>query len=405
VPNRWTAAAERLDAWMSERDYAGYDPHDWLSATPIRALSFGSRWLGAAWTQVGKRSPLQLRPLVGVRPARNAKGIGLVLSAHTHLFAATGSARYGASTRGLFDWLAGQGVRVGEGVGWGYPFPWANRDFYAPAGTPSSVATAFIGQALLDAAQAEPPLPDLAAADAHALAVQAGEFIASGLRRIPGPEGTFCFSYTPLDDRAVHNASLLGAALLARLAAAGVPRSAEWAAAALAAARFTVRAQRPDGSWPYGVGARNAWVDSFHTSYSLVALDTIARALDTREFDAAIDAGIDYWRGAFFNGPAVGFHPAAPYPIDVHAVAHAVLSFIALEHRIAGAFGEATRLADWCIAEMQDAAGYFYYQKHRRYVNRLPYMRWTQAWMLLALARVGARAAAAADAAHLQQSA
>jgi hypothetical protein len=47
---------------------------------------------------------------------------------------------------------------------------------------------------------------------------------------------------------------------------------------------------------------------------------------------------------------------------------------------------EAERLGDWAMAEMRDPAGYYYYQHHGRWRNRIAYMRWTQAWMLRALA-------------------
>jgi hypothetical protein len=38
------------------------------------------------------------------------------------------------------------------------------------------------------------------------------------------------------------------------------------------------------------------------------------------------------------------------------------------------------------VRHMWDERGYFYYQKHRYWTNRIPYLRWGQAWMLLALA-------------------
>jgi len=37
---------------------------------------------------------------------------------------------------------------------------------------------------------------------------------------------------------------------------------------------------------------------------------------------------------------------------------------------------------------MRSSEGYFYYQRHRFHTNRIPYMRWSQAWMMYALARV-----------------
>lgn len=376
----WLQAALALDDWMRARDYAGHDPHDLLSSRLVRALTFGSRWLAVAWTQLGKRSRIDLRPLLGVRPARNAKGIGLVLASYVRLHAATGDGRFREDARRLVDWLATAVSPGWEGAGWGYPFPWANRDFHAPPGTPSSVVTAFVAHALLDAAEA------FGWDDARELARGGGTFVRRALNRIPGPDGTFCFSYTPLDRRGVHNASLLAASLLARLAASDGDGA--LAEDALFAARFSARAQRPDGSWPYGLGARNAWVDSFHTGYVLVALRDVGAALRTDEFDEAIDRGLAYWKRAFLTGPAVGFHPGSPYPIDAHAVAHAILMLLELTDRDPEARGIAERLADWLVREMRDPAGHYHYLKTRRGTNRLPYMRWVQAWVLRALSEL-----------------
>src|SRR5690606_32942196 len=200
------------------------------------------------------------------------------------------------------------------------------------------------------------------------------------------PDGTFCFSYTPLDRRGVHNASLLAASLLARLAR--LDGHDALADDALPAARFSARAQRPDGSWPYGLGARNGWVDSFHTGYVLVALRDIGAALGTDEFDDAIDRGLDYWKRAFLIGPAVGFHAGSPYPIDAHAVAHAILMLLELRDRDPEALVIAERLADWVVREMRDPAGHYHYLRTPRGTNRIPYMRWVQAWMLLALSEL-----------------
>ena len=42
-------------------------------------------------------------------------------------------------------------------------------------------------------------------------------------------------------------------------------------------------------------------------------------------------------------------------------------------------------IAEWTIKNMQDKKGYFYYRKFKYYINKIPYIRWSQAWMLLAL--------------------
>lgn len=383
----WPEAAADLDRWMASHDYAGYDPHDFLASPLVRATTLGRRWPSIAWTQLGKRSPVQLRPALRVPRVRNAKGMGLVLAGKVRLRSSTSTSTSTSDSAldagEIVSWLDAAAVREGDGVGWGYPFPWANRDFMAPAGTPSSVATAFVGHALLDA-EARVGL-----AGAGALARQASRFLTTSLHRIPGPGGTFCFSYTPLDRRVVHNASLLAASLVARVHGADSAASAGDAADLVGrVTRFTLQEQREDGSWAYGTGRRDGWVDSFHTGYILLALDEIGQHMDVDGLERAIERGIRYWRSAFFDGPAVGFYPGGRYPVDTHAVAQAILTFIGLRDRIPDGVAEARRLGDWAIAEMRDPAGYYYYQHHGRWRNRLPYMRWVQAWMYRALAEL-----------------
>src|SRR5918997_7152930 len=71
-------AFTQLADWCRERGYAGSDPFDALNsrvfqATPLRR----SRVARIAWTQLFKRSPLNLRPLALVPAGRNAKGTAL----------------------------------------------------------------------------------------------------------------------------------------------------------------------------------------------------------------------------------------------------------------------------------------------------------------------------------------
>jgi hypothetical protein len=369
---------------MAARHFEGYDPHDVLSSPVVTRLTFGRRWLAVGWTQLGKRSPFQLRPLLKVRPAQSATTMGLVLASYARLARLIGWERFASSAGSLVRWLQANGERRWGGVGWGYPFPWANRDFMVPAGTPSGVVTAFVGHALLDIAEEQ------GVATAARLAEAASEFVERALWRVAADSsGGFCFSYTPLDTRAVHNANLLAASLLARVAARRNGHAG--GETALQAARWTVRAQAGDGSWPYGIGQRNAWIDSFHTSYNLVALREIGRRLQTEEFEPALRRGAEFWRRAFVRGPAVGFFAFRPYPVDTHAVAHAIITFVALRDLWDDAIEQAERLAGWALANMRHRrAPTFWYQRHRWTANRLVYVRWTQAWMLAALADLAA---------------
>ena len=48
----------------------------------------------------------------------------------------------------------------------------------------------------------------------------------------------------------------------------------------------------------------------------------------------------------------------------------------------------AEKIASWAVHHLYDARGFFYYQRRRFYTVRTPYIRWAQAWMMYALARL-----------------
>ena len=53
-----------------------------------------------------------------------------------------------------------------------------------------------------------------------------------------------------------------------------------------------------------------------------------------------------------------------------------------------GALPLAETIAAWTSRNLRDSRGFFYYQRRRFYTVRTPFIRWTQAWMLYALARL-----------------
>ena len=354
-----------LDRWIERNEFKGWDPHDGLNSPLVKRLTFGSHLLGIVALQLIKRSPINLRPLLGVKKGYNPKGMGLFLASYLRKSDATRS-------RFFLDWLEANATPGYHGACWGDNFDWPNRNFFAPAGTPTIVNTAFIGLACLDAGDR-----------GVALARSACEFILRDLKRHRANEHEHCFSYTPIDNRQVHNANVVGAWLLAETSK--ITGDSELAAAALSAARFTARRQRDDGTWPYGEGRRDAWVDNFHTAYVLVALRRIGRAVDTSEFDEGIRRGYDYWTRMFDEDGAPHYFSNRKWPVDAHCAAQAILTFIEF-----GDLANARKVAKWTIENMQDRQGYFHYQVHRFHRIRIPYMRWCQAWMQRALTELAA---------------
>jgi hypothetical protein len=278
----------------------------------------------------------------------------------------------------LSEWLINHSSPGYSGACWGYNFDWPNRGFFAPRGTPTIINTAFIGLAFLDMHRV------LGDEGALSVARSACDFILKDLNVFRTGEGDICFSYTPLDERYIHNANLKGAQLLAEVYVN--THESNLADQALAATRYTLRRQGPEGSWFYGEAQNEHWIDNFHTGFVLVALKKIAANLDQDDFSIPIERGYRYWKENFFlTDGTPKYYNHHVYPIDVHCVAQAILTFLEFRDLDSDATEWAWRVALWGIENMQSPEGYFHYQIHTGYRIRIPFIRWSQAWMQRAL--------------------
>ena len=68
------------------------------------------------------------------------------------------------------------------------------------------------------------------------------------------------------------------------------------------------------------------------------------------------------------------------YPIDIHAPAQLIVTLSRL-HVLNKHKSLVDSVLNWTIDNMQSKDGSFYYQKRKYFTNKIPYMRWTQAWM------------------------
>ena len=76
------------------------------------------------------------------------------------------------------------------------------------------------------------------------------------------------------------------------------------------------------------------------------------------------------------------------YPIDIHCASSAIDLFVRLRDVDERCWAMAQGVLAWTIANMWDPRGFLYYQKTRLYTNKIPYIRWSQAHMFRAMARM-----------------
>jgi hypothetical protein len=396
IETKCEQALGRLLRYCRNESWSGYDPYDGLNSPLIKLLTLNSKTLRTVATQLNKRSPVNFRPLLGIRKGLNAKGAALSARALILLSRGEGRDRH-AGVRlspGLSDGLDTdirhllskldelRSGTYGEAC-WGYNFDWQSRAFYAPRGTPNVVTTVAAAHAFLDWHEAT--------GDERAFEMACGScrFLLDRINRASDGDA-FCFSYTPLDHSRVHNVNLLAAQLLARMFAKDGRE--EYRDAAVSALRYTVARQREDGSWLYGEGRSQGWIDSFHTGFVLVSLKNIGAHLALTDLRPSLDAGYEFYTSRFFLADSTpGYYHDRLYPVDVHSAAQAIITFVEVTDLMPNARQMADRAAAWAIDNLQDSRGFFHFQRRRLYTIRIPYMRWAQAWMLYALSRFHTR--------------
>lgn len=369
----------KLATYCEMENFKGYDPYDSLNSKFFRSIPIASKvpLIRLAWTQFFKRSPVNLRSMVGVEKEYNPKALGLFLSAHCLLYKKQPREEYLERINSFSSQLLAIQNRNWSGSCWGYNFDWQARAFFQPKNTPTVVASTFIGCALLDAYEitGRQELLDTARSTC--------DFILNDLNRTYDEKENFSFSYSPLDKSVVFNASLLGSRTLARVYSFTKEKALK--EAARKSVSFCCDHQRKDGSWSYGTYEFHKWIDNFHTGYNLECLTDYMSFTGDQSFANNLAMGYDYYISTFFTEEGISkYYNNSIYPIDIHAPTQLVITLSKL-----GKFHDEKELVDkvmnWTIDNMQSDQGYFYYQINKYFTSKIPYMRWAQAWMFYAL--------------------
>ena len=390
----------KLEYFFQSNDWKGWDPYDGLNSPFLNFLTFQKKWSRIAVIQFMKRSRVNLRPLFGIPKMHNPKAMGLLASAYALRYKHTKNDAYLNKTRKILDWLIAHSTGTNS-YAWGHNFNWQSSVFYVPRGIPTVVNTVFIANAFLDAYTITKEESYLE------VARSACDFILKDLNRsyikdirfadpkihkssIEHPETPFCFSYTPLDSNCTHNANLLAVELLTRVH--HYTKEQILLENASMALKYTLSLQNPDGSWFYGVGNKQKYIDNFHTGFVLVSLANIAQYsdLDDAQYIRNMKNAYNYYKLTFFEeiGRPHYYHNKI-YPIDLHCSAQGIITYLRFKDIDKEAVKIARNIADWTMINMWDHEnGYFYFQMKKRTINRVPYLRWPNVWMYLALAKL-----------------
>ena len=97
----------------------------------------------------------------------------------------------------------------------------------------------------------------------------------------------------------------------------------------------------------------------------------------------AYDRGLKYYVEHFFTREGVAkYYDNRVFPLDIHSFCQAL---VVLSDARAGQAELSACVLNWMLRHLWNPKGYFYFRRGRFHVNRICYMRWSQAWAFHAL--------------------
>lgn len=381
----------KLRQYCESEHYKGWDPFDGLNSKVLKAVLplKHSAILRLIVIQGFKRNPLNLRKPLMVPKQYNCKGLGLFLQGYCNLYKLINEdssletefgskqeilARIHELSKLLIE-LRSKGY---HGSCWGYNFDWQSRRlFLFPAYCPTIVASSFCAVALMDAYEITGVKEYLD------VALDSANFVLNDLH-LDEYEGEMMISYSPLyGNDLVSNASLLGSKLLAYCYK--YTQNETCLEVAKSSVKACCKGQREDGAWTYSQIPPKLWVDSFHTGYNLDGLIAYEEQTGDKDYHENIERGFDYYINHFFNEDgSPKYYDNEQYPIDIHCPGQLLVT-LHRYHKYEEYSELAERVLNWTIDNMQDKKGFFYYQLKKGISSKIPYMRWSNAFMFYAM--------------------
>jgi hypothetical protein len=367
---------KQVELWVEKHGYQAYEPFDGLSS-PLRHLTCGSLLLDRLLMQAVRQSPINLRPLLGIKPLPSTKGRGYMAAGYLTLYTLTHQQTYKHKAIDCLEWLITHRSPKFREYSWANHFDFASRAGRYAKHESIIVWSALIGHVFLDAFEILGQQRFLHVAESVCRWILA-------LPREKTSSGS-CLSYYAFAQSSVHNANMLGASILARTWRHC--RNRELLNVAAQAMHYSCSRQAPNGAWWYAEDSNYRWIDSFHTAYNLDSLKCYIDSTEDDTYRHQLLQGLMYYKEHFFmtDGCPRYYHDRTQ-PVDSLCAAQAIETLAKCSEIDSDCLERSKHVALWMIRNMQDARGYFYYRKYPVVKARTPMLHWAQATTYRALA-------------------
>lgn len=376
-------SVDLLYNWVKQEEYYGWDPYDSLNSEIIQKLCMKNNYLETLIIQFNKFSPVNFRPLFKIDKGIDLKGLILFANSYTKMYNLTNDNKYKKDLQSCLGIIKSKSLRKLYNYDcWAsHYFPYTSIDKNnlkndAPdiIGTSQSIITLVEGYKILGDKEL------------IKMASSACNFLLDCLLDNDGKNLFLRYTLTE-KNRIVLNASAQGLEAMAYFLS--IQENNEIRDVCEKLATFLIKNQRSDGSWFYSYyeNGHNRNQLDFHQGYIIDALLAFTKLSgDNIDLMPCIEKASSFYINNLFqkDGRSVYRYPTR-YPVDIHNQAQGIITFSKLEFIDENYLQFSKKIACWTILNMRDKKGYYYYQKWPHITNKVPYMRWGQAWMMLAL--------------------
>ncbi len=373
-----------LYAFVERNGWEGYDPYDGLNSKFTSLISKNSKWLRLFIIHFNKNLPINLRDVLRIKKGINIKGMALFATAFLKLYKLTNDIKFLEQAHSCLDFLKTKSLKeIYHNHCWAaLYFEYQTLRGRATPRNPSMITTFRCASAFLEDYEIRGINESLE------VARSAVDFVVETLY-VNSYDKAF-FKYRPEDElnSYVYNASTNGVALLCNISK--YIEDNKILEIAKKVMNYIISKQKSNGAWYYSEtnGKEKMQVD-FHQGFILDDLYDFIKYMkpSDNKYMKALLKGAEFYKNEQFllDGRAKWRWPRV-WPIDIHNQAQGIITFSKLSEINIEYLDFAKIIAKLTKENMQDKSGYFYYQKWPFFTNKIPYVRWGQAWMMLGLA-------------------
>jgi len=379
----------KLEKYVSKENFVGWDPYDGLLAQRIPEKLRRNNLTGLILIQLNLYSPVNLRPILNIPKGLSNKSLALFARAYLIMYITFRKSEYLEKAIKLLRILSSNTNKACNS----YYFPYIAPKHYLG---PSITDIICVTESLKTYVLAYELTKNL---EYFKLASRMFEIL---FHQLYVEKGSIAyFKYTPYEQgKIVFNVSALALEASANFLSLkeNINIRELYMDKLSKVVLFLISHQSNNGVWPYSYYLnenRYYWQIDYHQGFIIDGLNAVLPLVSNKYLRdlvcGSLEKAINFYMYKQFTREGASYYRyPIKYPIDIHNQAQGIITFSKLYRATEKEeyLNQAIKIALWTIKNMQDPQGYFYAHHWGIFRNKIPYMRWSQAWMMLALSEL-----------------